>query len=87
MRCEDAYVSREHHFSLGVELESGRPYLSIPVSNGLVDYEEYYALSSEHYAALLADPTAALDFAEECRARQHDDLLIEKPGWNRGAPT
>lgn len=86
MNFDDAYFSREHRFSLGTETGSRRRYLSIPVSNGLVDYEEYYELSPEQYDAFLADPGAAVPFAEECRNRQHDDLLIQKPGWNRGTP-
>ena len=32
------------------------------------------------------EPQAALAFAEECRRREHDDLLILKLGWNRGIP-
>lgn len=86
MRFEDAYVSREHRFSLGREVTTGRAYLAVPVSNGIVDYEEYYALDAERYAAFLADPVAALPFAQECRLRQHDDLLLQRPGWNRGTP-
>lgn len=86
MNFEDSYFSREHRFSLGVETDSARPYLSIPVSNGVVDYEEYYELSGERYAAFLEEPLTALSFADECRQRQHDDLLIQKPGWNRGTP-
>lgn len=34
----------------------------------------------------LADRTAAIEFVEACRQRQHEDLLILKPGTNRGTP-
>jgi hypothetical protein len=44
MNFQDVYVSVEHRFSLGEEQESQIFYLSIPVSNGIVDYEEYYSL-------------------------------------------
>jgi hypothetical protein len=37
-------------------------------------------------ARYVAHPDAALTFAEECRLREHDELLILKPGWNRGIP-
>ena len=86
MNFVDSYVSREHRFSLGREADSGRYYLSIPVSNGVVDYEEYYEVDRERYAQYLDDPLAAVPFAEACRAREHDELLIQKPGWNRGTP-
>lgn len=82
----DAFFSREHHYSLGHEQDSNRAYLSIPVSNGVVDYEEYYELDEARYSAFLEHPDSALQFADECRLRQHDDLLIQKPGRNRGTP-
>ncbi len=84
MKFNDVLVSREGRFSLGEEEQTGKYYLSIPVSNGMVDYEEYYEidrLAFEHYRA---DPKAALEFAERCRNREVDELLIVKPGSNRG---
>ncbi|MEV6583797.1 hypothetical protein AB0M92_37325 [Streptomyces sp. NPDC051582] len=86
MRFEDAYVSRADRFSLGAERDSGRYYVSIPVSSGVVDYEEYYELTGERYRAFLADPCAASAFAAACRRREHDDLLLLRPGRNRGTP-
>lgn len=86
MNPRDEYVSREERFSLGVDADSGERYASFPVSNGVVDYEEYYRLTAEQYARFLADPAAALAFVEEARRHEHDDLLLQKPGWNRGTP-
>lgn len=86
MKFDDTYFSREDRYSLGVESTSGRYYASIPVSNGLVDYEEYYELSKEEYDAFLRDRDAAVEFVEACRRREHDDLLLQKPGKNRGTP-
>ena len=60
--------------------------MSIPVSNGLVDYEEYYAISAEKSELFQAEPSTAIDFVEACRRHEHDDLLIQKPGSNRGTP-
>lgn len=84
---KDVFFSRENRYSIGVEEESGRGYLSIPVSNGVVDYEEFYALDPAQYDAFLADEAAAVAFADRCRAHEHDDLLLQQPGWNRGIPT
>lgn len=86
MKFEDTYFSREHRYSLGVEAISQRHYASIPVSNGIVDYEEYYALTPQEYQSFLENPNAAIEFVEECRRHEHDELLLEKPGSNRGTP-
>ncbi|WP_418002998.1 hypothetical protein ACNO8X_23810 [Mycobacterium sp. PDNC021] len=86
MRFSDVFVSRGDRYSIGTELDSNVDYIAVPMSNGLVDYEEYYAISPQQSEVFLADRTAAVEFAEECRRRQHDDLLIQKPGTNRGTP-
>ena len=86
MNFEDRYVSVEHRFSLGEETVSGTCFLSFSVSNGLVDYEEYYALDDEEYALFRADPESALSLLERCRQHEQDDRLIQKPGSNRGTP-
>jgi hypothetical protein len=41
MKPQNIYVNREELFSLGIEETFGRFYVSFPVSNGMVDYEEY----------------------------------------------
>jgi len=84
VKFTDALVLRDERFSLGLEETTGTFYLSIPVSNGLVDYEEYYALDRAAYERYLADPKAALPFVQRCRAREEDARLIVKPGNNRG---
>ena len=84
MKFQDTYVSKEQRFSIGVEIQSGQHYLSIPVSNGQVDYEEYYQLTPEMFSAFSADPNTALTFVEQCRRRERDELLLMKPGRERG---
>jgi len=86
LKFDDTFFSREHRYSLGLEEISGKHYASIPVSNGVVDYEEYYELSDDRYDAFLRDESAAIGFIEECRRREHDDLLLEQPGSKRGTP-
>jgi len=86
MKARDQYYSRADRFSLGVDDESGRPYVSFPVTASSAEYEEYYELTPAQYADYLAEPATALDFVNECRRREHDDLLMQKPGWNRGIP-
>jgi len=86
-RPRDEYTSREHRYSLGTVEATGEHYASVPVTTGVADYEEFYRLTPEQHARFLADPDAALAFVEECRRREHDDLLLQQPGWNRGTPS
>jgi hypothetical protein len=86
MKFEDTYFSKEDRYSLGIESTSGRHYVSIPVSNGIVDYEEYYEITPDEYHLFLCDKAAAVEFVESCRKHERDDLLIQKPGSNRGTP-
>lgn len=84
MRFIDSKVSLEHRYSLGRDVESGRPYLSIPVSNQLVDYEEFYVLTDAEFQSFDADATLASEFAASCGSREMDDRLIIPPGSDRG---
>ena len=81
---KDFLVSREHFYSLGYEEVSGRHYLSIPVTNRLVDYEEYYVLTPSQFEALKADQAQAQTFAAAARERKLDHLLLQPPGRDRG---
>ncbi|GAB09199.1 hypothetical protein GOARA_032_00010, partial [Gordonia araii NBRC 100433] len=81
-RFEDTFFSRENRYSLGMDRKSGSFYLAIPASSGVVYYVEYYRLGEADYGTFCS---VAAGFADECRRRDHDDLLIQKPGWNRGA--
>ncbi len=44
MKFIDLLANREEMFSMGIEALSGQHYVSFPVSLGVVDYEEYYAI-------------------------------------------
>ena len=82
----DEMVSRELRFSIGVETGTGRHYLSIPVANRMADYEEYYEIDRSAYERYRAEPRSAADFIRRCRNRELDQLLILKPGKDRGVP-
>jgi hypothetical protein len=85
-RIQDSRITREHCYALGRDHELDCFYLSIPVSNPMVDYEEYYRLSDADFDALMDDFGAARDFADRCRRREMDDRLMIKPGSMRGVP-
>jgi hypothetical protein len=87
VRFADVLVNTDERYSLGVEEESGRHYVAIPVSNGVVDYEEYYAIDRPTFDRFLTDPVAAAGFVARCRARELDDRLMIAPGSNRGVAT
>ncbi|MBX3500334.1 MAG: hypothetical protein KF889_12875 [Alphaproteobacteria bacterium] len=85
-KFSDVVVCKEERFAIGVEEASGRLYVAIPVSNGLVDYEEYYEIDAEAFARYRDDPGSARDFVERCRQRLEDRRLILQPGPRRGSP-
>jgi hypothetical protein len=87
MNFQDVFVNALERFSIGVEQETGRRYVSIPVSNGVVDYEEYFEIDEVQFHRYQRDPSSALEFVRRCRARELDDLLMVKPGRDRGVAT
>ncbi|MFJ7283507.1 hypothetical protein [Pseudomonas sp. NPDC099000] len=87
MKFYDTLTNISERFSIGIELETERLYVSIPVSNRLVDYEEYYQIDRVAYDLYMSNPTAALDFVKLCRNREVDNLLIFAPGTDRGETT
>jgi hypothetical protein len=84
MRPEDLLINAPERFSLGIDHDSGKYYLSIPVANQLVDYEEYYEISQAEYENLRSNILVAIQFAADCRAHRWDNRLIVKPGKDRG---
>ena len=86
MKFNDVLVSKKDRFSIGVEEESQRNYVSIPVSNPFIDYEEYYEIDKETFKQYRADMKLALNFVQQCRDRLMDNRLMVKPGKYRGTP-
>ncbi|OBK34882.1 hypothetical protein A5658_10770 [Mycobacterium sp. 1245111.1] len=86
MTYEFTYSSDDHDYWLGVDPESKRHILGIPVSNPMVDYIETYWLDDQQYSTFVEREDLATEFADACRRRQHDDLLTHQPGRHRGTP-
>jgi hypothetical protein len=86
VKFKDVQIHKELRFSLGVEAESGRYYLSIPVSNSMADYEEYYEITVDEFERFKHDESIASEFAQRCRNRHEDARLMQKPGRDRGVP-
>ncbi|MEH3140748.1 MAG: hypothetical protein PGN37_11315 [Mycobacterium kyogaense] len=86
-RFSETYFSIDHRFSLGDDGQTGDCYLAIPVSNGPVDYDEYYRLTAEQARSFLDDVASCISFVEACHRREHDDLLLYPPCERRGTPS
>ena len=86
MKFKNLLINREMLFSLGIEEQSGRYFLAIPVSNTLTDYDEYYEIDLLAFERYSSNPASAENFLSRCRNREVDDLLILKPGSDRGWP-
>ena len=79
------YTNKSKRYSIGMEEESGRPYISFPVSNCRCDYEEYYAISEKMYNCFPENIPVLEIFINECKERKHDSKLFCKPGSDRGS--
>ncbi len=77
MRFNDTFISRSERFSLGIEEDSGRYYLSLPVSQPRVDYEAFYVLSAEEYQLFLSDAAACAAFLAHCQAGECEARRIK----------
>lgn len=77
MRFNDTFISRTERFSLGVEQDSGRHYVSIPVSLGQVDYEAFYTLSAQEYQLFLSNAEACARFLARCQAGECEARRIK----------
>ncbi|PZQ47383.1 MAG: hypothetical protein DI551_03560 [Micavibrio aeruginosavorus] len=86
MRFQDLKFDKDKRYALGKDVQDHCYYLSIPVRNSRIEYEEYYQLTDKLYSDFMNNPSEADRFAKECRQRLHDDLLILSPGIERGEP-
>ena len=78
------YIDRVKRFSLDVDLDSGRTFLSIPVRNMMTEYEEWYEIDSSTFETYLENPLLAHPMVEQAKRRLIDHLLLLKPGTDRG---
>lgn len=84
-RFLDKFVSKENRYALGIELETGRFYFSIPVFNHLVEYDEYFEISAVEYDSLIENMDKAVSFKEQCSLRREDNRMTFFPkAGNRG---
>ncbi len=78
------FVDRVKRFSLDVDEETGRMFVSIPVRNKMIEYDEWYEVDKDTFERYKGDPTLAQDFVAQAKRREVDHLLLYKPGTDRG---
>lgn len=86
MKFDDQFVFKDDRFSVGTEVVSGVHYISIPVRNPYLEYEEYYKIDESEYRNCPGNLDVLRKIAEICRAGLNDDNLIMAPGRLRGRP-
>jgi hypothetical protein len=84
MKMKPVFVDRVRRFSLDVDEETGRTFVTIPVRNQMIEYEEWYEVDQATFERYKADPTLAHDFVGQAKRREVDHLLLYKPGPDRG---
>jgi hypothetical protein len=87
MKFKDIQFSRQNRFSIGIEEETGKFYLSFPVTTtGFADYEEFYEITNEEFSSFSSDLDKALELLKRCKERKEDNRLLVSPNKNRGVP-
>lgn len=81
---KSVFVDPVNRFSLDIDEESGRTFLSIPVRNRMAEYEEWYEVDTGTFEKYKADPTLAYDLVSKAKRREVDHLLLFQPGADRG---
>jgi predicted N-acyltransferase len=81
---KSVFADRVKRFSLDVDEETGRMFVSIPVRNTMTEYDEWYEIDKETFERYKGDPTLAHDFVAQAKRRELDHLLLFKPGTDRG---
>ena len=69
MSFTDFYVDRVNRFAIGKINEVEKYYLTIPVRNTMIDYDEYYEIDQKTFEEFLNSPEKALPFVDQCRKR------------------
>lgn len=86
MKFSDKYVFKDEKFSVGVEETTGKYYVSFPVANSQVDYEEHYEIDRAQYDSCPENLEELRAIVHKSRTRDNDENLFKKPGGMRGSP-
>ena len=84
MQFKSTQVFPEERFSVGFEASTGQACLSFPVFNGLVEYEEHYAIPANLAMEPAQHRVELLALLQRARNRELDAYLLVAPGRLRG---
>jgi len=87
MKFRDTAFSRIGRYAIGVEENSGKYFLSIPVTNHLAEGDEYYEITPQEFEIFDKDIGRANELADRCRQRLEDSRLMYQPFLERGFPS
>jgi hypothetical protein len=75
---KDTFVSSKKKYSLGIEIDSGKKYLSFLTAarDRMIDYEVRYFISEVEYLRAFVDEKWCCLFIEECLEGKHEDVKI-----------
>lgn len=81
VRWEVVYVDPERRFSLDLDPDSGRTFVSVSVDgrNAAVSYDEWYEVDPREFERYHADPRLADQFVEQCRRGELDHRRFVPP--------
>jgi len=86
MKFRATKVTQTGRYSIGIEEESGKYYVSFPVRGMIIEDEEFYEITPAEFKLFSEDLNNAKDLVERCRKRLEDARLLEKPITPRGYP-
>lgn len=84
VRIKPVLVDTVNRFSLDIDEESGRTFVSIPVRNSMAEYDEWYEVDAETFEKFRGNMALALELVGKAKRREVDHLLLFHPGADRG---
>ncbi|MGM3225992.1 hypothetical protein [Dickeya zeae] len=84
MKFKNESVNGEDRYAIGIELDSGKYFISIPVRNKFIEYSEFYEIDKNEFLEFKKEIALAIPLAEKCRRHENDNKLILPPPDDRG---
>ena len=73
------FVQTNQHPSIGIELDSGRPWVGVDQQVGHWSADALFVLTDEHYTSEMAGEPVQSGYVMECWRGEHDDQLLFHP--------
>jgi hypothetical protein len=77
MKFRDLYISREFWFVIGIELESQRYYIQIPVPAGHADIYQYYEIEKFEFEKVYTDVGYLNQLAQKCKDNRNEERRMK----------